>query len=103
MSDSSSAVASPLQKAYSLIQLLRKELEQTKTLSVEPIAVVGMACRAPSVKNPEELWQLVRAGRDAITDIPKTRWNVWKRKQPSLDFGLGRKTKDSNGVPPSTG
>ena len=76
MSDSPSAVASPLQKAYSLIQLLRKELEQTKTLSAEPIAVVGMACRAPSVKNPEELWQLVRAGRDAITDIPKTRWNA---------------------------
>ena len=76
MSDSPSSVASPLQKAYSLIQLLRKELEQTKTLSAEPIAVVGMACRAPSVKNPEELWQLVRAGRDAITDIPKTRWNA---------------------------
>ena len=76
MSDSASTVASPLQKAYSLIQLLRKELEQTKTLSVEPIAVVGMACRAPSVKNPEELWQLVRAGRDAITDIPQTRWNA---------------------------
>ena len=76
MSDSSSASVSPLQKAYSLIQLLRKELEQTKTLSVEPIAVVGMACRAPSAKSPEELWQLVRAGRDAITDIPKTRWNA---------------------------
>ena len=76
MSDSPSTVASPLQKAYSLIQLLRKELEQSKTLSAEPIAVVGMACRAPSVTSPEELWQLVRAGRDAITDIPKTRWNA---------------------------
>lgn len=76
MSDSSSTVASPLQKAYSLIQLLRKELEQSKTISAEPIAVVGMACRAPSVKNPEELWQLIRAGRDAITDIPKTRWDA---------------------------
>jgi len=76
MSDSPSAAASPLQKAYSLIQLLRKELELTKTLSAEPIAVVGMACRAPSVNNPEELWQLVRAGRDAITDIPKTRWDA---------------------------
>lgn len=76
MSDSPSAPTSPLQKAYSLIQLLRKELEQTKTLSEEPIAVIGMSCRAPSVKNPEELWQLIRNGRDAITDIPKTRWNA---------------------------
>jgi len=76
MSDSPVAPASPLQKAYSLIQLLRKELEQAKTLSDEPIAVIGMSCRAPSAKNPEDLWQLIREGRDAITDIPKTRWNA---------------------------
>lgn len=76
MSDLPATPASSLQKAYSLIQLLRKELEQAKTLSEEPIAVIGMSCRAPSVKNPEELWQLIREGRDAITDIPKTRWNA---------------------------
>src|SRR5262245_24155758 len=36
-----------------------------------------MACRFPGgVVNPQQYWQLLSEGRDAITEIPSDRWDV---------------------------
>ncbi|KAL9040315.1 MAG: hypothetical protein Q9214_004539 [Letrouitia sp. 1 TL-2023] len=40
--------------------------------SVEPIALVGMACRAPGADNVEELWEIIRSGRSQMVEVPKT-------------------------------
>nr|ADM46356.1 polyketide synthase [Streptomyces sp. CS] len=44
----------------------------------EPIAIVGMACRLPGgVNNPEQLWQLLTARRDAVSGFPTDRgWDL---------------------------
>jgi acyl transferase domain-containing protein/nucleoside-diphosphate-sugar epimerase/acyl carrier protein len=44
----------------------------------EPIAIVGMSCRFPGgVASPEQLWQLVSAGGDAVSAFPTDRnWSV---------------------------
>ncbi|WP_229798250.1 polyketide synthase, partial [Planomonospora parontospora] len=42
----------------------------------EPIAVVGMACRLPGARSPQELWDLLRRGENAISEIPADRFPV---------------------------
>ncbi len=43
----------------------------------EPIAIIGMACRFPGgVTTPAEFWSLLANGVDAITEVPKTRWDI---------------------------
>lgn len=41
------------------------------------IAVVGAGCRFPGdVADPRGLWELLRAGTDAVTEVPESRWNL---------------------------
>ncbi|KAF3406729.1 Narbonolide/10-deoxymethynolide synthase PikA1, modules 1 and 2 [Talaromyces pinophilus] len=43
----------------------------------EDIAVVSMACRLPGgVTTPEEFWKLLESGGDAISEVPKARWDA---------------------------
>ncbi len=42
---------------------------------MEPIAIVGMACRFPGAANLQEFWRLLCDGRDGTSDIPRSRWD----------------------------
>lgn len=47
------------------------------TRSACPIAIIGMACRFPGeTQTPEDYWQWLDAGQDAIRPVPDGRWNL---------------------------
>ena len=42
----------------------------------EPIAIIGLGCRFPGASNADAYWELLEGGVDAITEVPKDRWDV---------------------------
>jgi len=43
---------------------------------VEPVAIVGMACRLPSADGTEAYWRLLTDGVDAVGPVPADRWDA---------------------------
>ncbi len=60
-----------------------------KTAGSEPIAIIGMGCRFPGAAGLENFWTLLRDGVDAISEIPRERWDIDALYDP-LPGALGR-------------
>ncbi|WP_299529237.1 type I polyketide synthase, partial [uncultured Streptomyces sp.] len=52
----------------------RIEFPATSGGEAEAIAIVGLSCRLPGADGPEMLWELLRTGASAVTDVPEDRW-----------------------------
>jgi acyl transferase domain-containing protein/D-arabinose 1-dehydrogenase-like Zn-dependent alcohol dehydrogenase/acyl carrier protein/NADP-dependent 3-hydroxy acid dehydrogenase YdfG len=77
---------SPVKRALVEVREMRAKLDAIEKARTEPIAVVGLGVRAPgSVSTADTFWQLLRDGRDAITEIPSTRWDVGAYYDPDPD------------------
>lgn len=94
MSANEHSELSKLKQAVTALQQMRSKLEALQRAKFEPIAIVGMACRFPGGANsPEEYWDLLKAGRDAITEVPPGRFGndglrkIEQARVPALKWG----------------
>nr|WP_018681331.1 type I polyketide synthase [Actinokineospora enzanensis] len=67
-----------LKRVTANLQQTQARLREVEAAAAEPIAVVSLACRYPGeVRTPEDLWELVAGGGDAVGPFPTDRgWNL---------------------------
>ncbi len=52
----------------------------------DEVAIVGMACRLPGgIVSTDQFWALLSEGRDAISEVPRSRWDVDAFSGPDRD------------------
>ena len=86
MSETPNSELSPVKRALLELREMRAKMEAMERAAHEPIAIIGMACRYPgAVNNVDDYWRLLSEGVDAITEIPKNRWNIDSFYDPDPD------------------
>lgn len=77
---------SPMKRAIVELREMRGKLDELEHRKNDPIAIVGVGLRLPGgVHDETSLWRLLAEGVDAVTEIPKERWDVDAYYDPDPD------------------
>ena len=92
---------SPSAVKLALLARRHRERGAADPLRGEPIAIVGMGCRFPGdADSPEAYWQMLAAGTDAITEVPRDRWR-WEDLLDGDPSAAGKMTTKWGGFVPA--
>src|SRR5262252_2079693 len=74
------------EKLALIAERLRQPDGPARYLVAEPIAILGVACRFPGgADSADAFWKLLVEGRDAITEVPPSRWDIDAFYDPDPD------------------
>src|SRR5882757_1250903 len=74
MASSPDQVVAALRRSLQDNELLRREAAELRDASRAPVAIVGIGCRLPGgITGPDEFWDLLRRGGDAVGPWPADR------------------------------
>ena len=70
------------------------EVEADHSHLDEPVAVIGLGCRFPGgISGPDEYWQFICEGRNAVTEVPAERWAPFDDGTPEVAAALATTTR----------
>ena len=79
-----------LKNAFTAIEQLKARVRTLESAGAEPIAIVGAACRFPGGANSlDAYWALLDAGRNAVAEIPASRWETVGHPGAPLGWSAG--------------
>ncbi len=75
-----------MKKALNELRSLRSQIRDLQYKKTEPVAILGIGCRFPgSCDSPDDFWQLLNQGVDAVSEVPKNRFLIDKYYDPDPD------------------
>lgn len=67
---------STVKQALIALESARKQIQFAEKQKYEPIAIIGIGCRFPGgINTTQDFWDFLIKGKDAVTQIPNTRWD----------------------------
>ena len=87
MSDFRERIKKLSPKRLELLALeLQSRLDEMEKSPSDAIAIIGMGCRIPGAgEGVDGFWELLAAGRDAVTQVPEDRWDGLAYYDPDPD------------------
>lgn len=83
--------------ALNTIKNMKQKIEALEQEKNEPIAIIGIGCRYPGdIHDTESFWNLIDNATDAVTDVPKSRWDAEALYDPNPAV-LGKVVSRSGG------